>query len=117
MRLIVRAPVRVDFAGGWTDIQPFAKTEGGAVLNAAIDRYVEGQLEIKETGGKKNGMNAGKLISQSSGISISYGSDLPTGSGLGTSAAMNVVFLFLIRYELFKNERPEVYRYYRTFED
>jgi D-glycero-alpha-D-manno-heptose-7-phosphate kinase len=108
MRLVVRAPVRIDFAGGWTDIQPFANSEGGAVLNAAIDRYVEGQLEIRDADVKPKGMSADRILSQSSGISLSYGSDLPTGSGLGTSAAMNVVFLFLIRYELFKNEKLEV---------
>lgn len=106
MKLIVKAPVRIDFAGGWTDIQPFASTQGGAVLNAAIDHYVEGKLEIKGADNKKGVMNAGKIVSQGSGISISYASDLPTGSGLGTSAAMNVVFLFLIRYELFKNKKP-----------
>ncbi|MBN1446041.1 MAG: hypothetical protein JW957_08050 [Candidatus Omnitrophica bacterium] len=108
MKLIVRAPVRIDFAGAWTDIQPFAKSEGGAVLNAAIDRHVQGVLEIREEKVKSKGMDAARILSQGSGISISYGSDLPTGSGLGTSAAMNVVFLFLIRYELFKNEKPEV---------
>lgn len=108
MKLIVSAPVRIDFAGAWTDIQPFAKAEGGAVLNAAIDRHVQGVLEIREEKSKSKGMDAARILSQSSGISISYGSDLPTGSGLGTSAAMNVVFLFLIRYELFKNEKPEV---------
>ncbi len=104
MKLIVKAPVRIDFAGGWTDIQPFAELEGGAVLNAAINRHVEGVLEIRE--GKSGGIDAGRILSQNAGISISYGSDLPGGSGLGTSAAMNVVFLFLIRYELFKNEKP-----------
>jgi len=107
MKLIVRAPVRIDFAGGWTDIQPFAESEGGAVLNAAINRYVQGALEIREGKAKSKAMDASRNLSQDSGISISYGSDLPTGSGLGTSAAMNVVFLFLIRYELFKKEKPE----------
>jgi len=108
MKLIVRAPVRIDFAGGWTDIQPFAESEGGAVLNAAISRYVQGTLEIHEGKSQSKSLDAAGIVSRSSGIGISYGSDLPTGSGLGTSASMNVVFLFLIRYELFKNERPEV---------
>ena len=30
------APVRLDFAGGWTDVPPFSATEGGAVVAAAI---------------------------------------------------------------------------------
>src|SRR5207237_3309699 len=31
------APVRLDFAGGWTDVPPFSAREGGVVVNGAID--------------------------------------------------------------------------------
>ena len=34
-----RAPVRVDFAGGWTDVAQFAVGRPGAVTNAAITVY------------------------------------------------------------------------------
>ena len=34
----VRVPSRIDFAGGWSDVPDFSADEGGAVLNAAIDR-------------------------------------------------------------------------------
>ena len=34
-----RAPVRIDFAGGWTDVALFAQEEPGAVVNAAISVY------------------------------------------------------------------------------
>ena len=34
-----RAPVRIDLAGGWTDVSPFAEREGGAVVNVAIGRH------------------------------------------------------------------------------
>ena len=34
----VKAPVRIDFGGGTTDVQPFPKMYGGAVLNAAINQ-------------------------------------------------------------------------------
>ena len=34
-----RAPVRIDLAGGLTDVPPFAEREGGAVVNVAINRY------------------------------------------------------------------------------
>jgi len=27
-----RAPVRIDLAGGWTDVPPFAEREGGIVV-------------------------------------------------------------------------------------
>lgn len=68
----------------------FAKSVGGAVLNATIDKYVTGRLESMDgtTGpdGKKR-----------DGITISYQSELPAGSGLGTSAALNVVWLSLVK--------------------
>jgi len=40
-----RAPLRIDLAGGWTDVPTFADREGGAVVNVTINRYVHGTLE------------------------------------------------------------------------
>src|SRR5688500_7228228 len=34
-----RAPARLDLAGGWTDVPPYADEVGGCVCNVAIDRY------------------------------------------------------------------------------
>jgi D-glycero-alpha-D-manno-heptose-7-phosphate kinase len=34
-----RAPVRIDFSGGWTDVALFTEASKGFVLNAAIDIY------------------------------------------------------------------------------
>ena len=75
----VRAPVRIDFAGGTTDIEPFVSEYGGCVLNASINRYVNG--ELKATNKK---------------VELKYSSNVPTSSGLGTSGAMNLVWLSLI---------------------
>lgn len=75
----VRAPVRIDFAGGTTDIFPFTHTHGGAVLNAAINKYVEG-----------------KIIKTDKFTHLEYIGHTPTSSGLGTSGVMNVVWLALI---------------------
>jgi len=85
-----KAPVRIDFAGGWTDVDIFAKGAGGAVLNATIDKYVTGRLETLD--GKVSPTGA-----PLDGINISYKSELPAGSGLGTSAALNVVWLSLVK--------------------
>jgi D-glycero-alpha-D-manno-heptose-7-phosphate kinase len=85
------APVRIDFAGGWTDVDIFARGAGGAVLNAAINRYVEGEMWTEDPDGSAAGPQ---------GISVTYRSDLPSGSGLGTSAALNVAWLGLIRAEV-----------------
>jgi D-glycero-alpha-D-manno-heptose-7-phosphate kinase len=45
MRLIrAKAPLRIAFAGGGTDVAPFPEREGGLVLNATINRYAWGTL-------------------------------------------------------------------------
>lgn len=76
--ITVRVPARVDFAGGWTDVHYFSEREGGRVLNAAIDRYVEGRAEW--TGSR---------------FHLEYELDLPPGSHLGTSSAVDVAWLAL----------------------
>ena len=43
----VTAPVRIDFAGGWSDTPPICNNEGGVVLNAAVT--LEGCKPIEVT--------------------------------------------------------------------
>ena len=38
------------------------------------------------------------------GLSVSYQSDLPSGSGLGTSSALNVVWLSLVKSQITSDE-------------
>ena len=92
MILVSRAPVRVDFAGAWTDVNIFARGAGGAVVNAAIDKYVHGRLEVHDTIEAAN--------PSQEGIRVTYWCDLPSGSGLGTSAALNVCWLGLVRQKV-----------------
>src|SRR3989338_5195770 len=86
----VKAPIRIDFAGGTTDIEPFASKYGGVVLNAAIDRYIIGELTATN---KK--------------VSLKYQGNIPTSSGLGTSGVMNLVWLALISKTKNKPELAE----------
>ena len=39
-----RVPLRIDLAGGWTDVPAFADHDGGAVVNVTIDKYVTATL-------------------------------------------------------------------------
>ncbi len=87
----VKAPVRVDFAGGTTDVQPFPKLYGGAVVNITINHYVTGEL-----------------ASSDEGVSLSYSENIPTSSGLGTSSVMNLVWLSLISQGRFKNDKDKM---------
>ena len=45
-----RAPIRIDFAGGWTDVPPYSAEIGGAVVNAAINKYTYIAMEQRTDG-------------------------------------------------------------------
>jgi len=104
MRITSRAPVRVDFAGAWTDVTYFSDAFQGATCNAAIKLYVEGELDVPE----QDQVCAEQLLADATeqgpglaqaGLRVSYESRIPAGSGLGTSATLNVVWLSLARGE------------------
>ena len=44
------APVRLDFAGGWTDVPPFSAREGGVVVSAAIGLYAHAEVRLGGSG-------------------------------------------------------------------
>ena len=75
--ITVRVPVRIDLAGGWTDVPTYCQDHVGEVVNLAINRYITAEMHIDDE----------------RRISVKYSSDVPIGSGLGTSGAMNVAFL------------------------
>lgn len=82
-----RAPFRVDLAGAWSDIPFYSDLYGGATINAAIDIYAKGNMYILDNGA----------------LYISYGTDIPSGSGLGTSGALNVLYYALVNHRTFSS--------------
>ena len=73
------APVRVDLAGGWTDVGPYPSDFGGEVVNFAINKRVRATIA------------RGKAPED---YDLSF--ETPRGSGLGTSSAMNVAISGLL---------------------
>lgn len=111
-----RAPLRISFAGGGTDVNPFASLYGGFVLNATINKYA--YTSIVRNDSKKvsvtsydferttefcnSTLKTGNqddcfvrsvykhLASTPTGLDIITHNDAPPGSGLGSSSAMMV---------------------------
>lgn len=114
-----RAPVRVDLAGGWTDVAEFAQPIPGAVVNAAVNLWTYVTLEtcpveegirifsadfdlfvtardikaLEYDGQLDLAKAAASLLNIRAGVSIQTRSEAPAGSGLGTSAAMGVALI------------------------
>ncbi len=64
------APLRIDLAGGWTDVPAFADEDGGAVVNVTINKYVRATLGEDDA--------------------LTYERDVPA-AGLGASACEHVL--------------------------
>ncbi|MGB9877624.1 MAG: GHMP kinase [bacterium] len=117
-----RAPVRIDFAGGFTDVKPYCLENRGAVVNAAINRYAYVSLwiggdELKLTSIDYNLSIAGKSLREMEydgnldlfkaalkrlGLDIKgeikARCDAPPASGLGTSAALGVCLIGVLNF-------------------
>lgn len=114
-----KAPLRLGFAGGGTDVSPYPEMFGGNVLNATISKYARTRITRTESGFRfiakdisdvpeslKSGVSESTLplhqavfehfvrkdkgLSRIAGLTIETSVDAPIGSGLGASSALVV---------------------------
>jgi D-glycero-alpha-D-manno-heptose-7-phosphate kinase len=115
MRLVTaRAPARIDFGGGWTDVPPYDREQGGCVCNLAISRHVTvslteraGGIEIDEDGttvcadsaaalprvGSSALVAAALRSAKATDMRVRVRSHFPAGAGLGGSSAAGVAMV------------------------
>lgn len=114
-----RAPMRISFAGGGTDVAPFPEREGGAVLSTTITRYAYASARVREddqfgltsldlglaAGGQIGRLSEldqrlhllrgpiSRMASDGQGVDLRVQSQAPPGSGLGASSTIVVAVL------------------------
>jgi D-glycero-alpha-D-manno-heptose-7-phosphate kinase len=120
-----KAPLRISFSGGGTEVSPYKDEYGGVVLSATIDKYAYGSLRPREdrnvavtsldydivakynldTEMNYDGeldlvkaviKNLNKGYKQ--GFDFFIHSDAPPGSGLGSSSTMVVALIGLLKH-------------------
>jgi D-glycero-alpha-D-manno-heptose-7-phosphate kinase len=121
-RLIrAKAPLRVSFAGGGTDVAPFPEREGGLVLSATINRYSYGSLTPRQDSniglesvdfglsvdipdgdalifdGRLDLVKAAIRKLGRAGFDIFLHTNAPPGSGLGSSSSVMVTVIGLLK--------------------
>ena len=125
--LIVRTPLRISLLGGGTDLpEYYKKNEYGAVLSFAINKYIylsihpliednsillkySKQEYVKEAGHLAHPV-AREILKEYdvTGVDISVSSDIPAGTGMGSSSCFTVGFYNLI--ENYIGNRPDIYK-------
>jgi D-glycero-alpha-D-manno-heptose-7-phosphate kinase len=116
---IVRSPVRISFAGGGTDLPAYYQQFGGAVLSAAINKYfytilgkrTDGRIQVISSDLRifENWSDIATMKANGSGLEIPLAtlkdlglrvsvdlflaSEIPPGTGLGSSASVCVNIL------------------------
>jgi D-glycero-alpha-D-manno-heptose-7-phosphate kinase len=117
--LIVRSPVRISFGGGGTDLPAYYEKNGGAVLSTAINKYfytvltkrtddkvqvISSDLRMIETWEDIAKMEIGegnlsipfaviKELDSHPFVNLFLASEIPPGTGLGSSASVCVGIL------------------------
>ena len=136
--IICRAPLRMSFVGGGSDLPIYFKKKGGAVLSTSIDKYVyvtvnkkfdsDIRLSYSVTENVNNAYqirhpivrNTLKLLGITNGIEITSVSDIPSlGSGLGSSSSFTVALvhaLYTYKGEIISKEKTTIQNPLLSFE-
>ena len=109
--VITRTPFRISFVGGGTDLKSYYQTGYGAVVNATIDKYmyitvnkrfddsIRVSYSTTEIVNRVDDIRhdivreALKMVGIEKGIEITSISDIPAGTGLGSSSSFAVGLL------------------------
>jgi D-glycero-alpha-D-manno-heptose-7-phosphate kinase len=120
-----KAPLRISFAGGGTDVSPYCDEKGGMVISATINRYAYATVQPSDNNEVSIvSLDAGnnmsfpvdaipsyngtldltkatiRLMGVSRGCSLLTHSDAIPGSGLGSSSALVVALVGVFRHWL-----------------
>lgn len=93
--LVARAPTRIDFGGGWTDVPPYDTERGGRVCNLAIARHATAEVRSRDSDepASTDAIVRAALRRVGADASVRLRSDFPVGAGLGGSSAAGVATL------------------------
>lgn len=101
MTFTFRAPTRIDFGGGWTDVPPYDVEQGGFVCNVAISRYATVRVSplaeasataelVVQRDGDRALLAAVARRYGVRGARLTLTNDFPVAAGLGGSSAAGV---------------------------
>jgi len=132
-----KAPLRLSFAGGGTDVDEYMQSRGGIVLSTTINRYCMGTLikrtdniinihsedynisvTIKKPSDLRYDGNLDlikaviKLMKPNCGMNLYFESDVPPGTGLGASATVASVAVGLMNH--LKEDKLDSYQIAET---
>jgi len=109
--IIGRAPFRISFAGGGSDIESFYRKSAGAVVSTTIDKYMYLMIhpyfhnkirikysrteDVRSTDDIQHPLvrECLRLLEINRGVEIASIADIPAGTGLGSSSSFTVSLL------------------------
>lgn len=102
--LIARAPARLDFGGGWTDVPPYSEERGGCVCNIAIERHAVATVRARSDDEAPRADDAGTGPDNAlalaavrraamSKVRVTIETEFPVSAGLGGSSAAGVAVI------------------------